>query len=151
MLRTSPLPFNLKRTLSHISDKEYHFSITTILLIDFESELLKYFSGRRLLKQVSQSQFVEHPKQRDCIWPGNRAYAQNREGYHCAKIVHIWCLSGPHFLTFGLNTEIFRANVYSVRMRENADQNNSEHFSCSIRTSAYVLPFEFVNMNTMIT
>ena len=42
--------------------------------------------------------------------------------------------SGQHFLPFGLNTKILRICPYSVRMREKADQNNSEygHFSCSV-------------------
>ena len=40
------------------------------------------------------------------------------------KSVRIWSYSGPYFPTFRL---------YSVRMRENADENNSEyeHFSRS--------------------
>ena len=41
---------------------------------------------------------------------------------HCGKSVHIRSYSGPHFLAFGL-----RISPYSVRMRENADQNNSEY------------------------
>ena len=40
----------------------------------------------------------------------------------CVKSVRIRDYSGPHFPTFGLNTE-----RYSVRMRENTDQNNSEY------------------------
>ena len=51
---------------------------------------------------------------------------------HCVKCVRIRSYSGPHFSAFGLNTE-----RYSVRMRENADQNNSEygHFTqCKQRT-----------------
>ena len=41
---------------------------------------------------------------------------------HCVKSVRIRSYSGPYFLAFGLNAEI-----YSVRMRGNADQNNSEY------------------------
>ena len=37
---------------------------------------------------------------------------------HCVKSVRIRNYSGPHFPAFGL---------YSVCMRENADQNNSEY------------------------
>ena len=45
------------------------------------------------------------------------------------KIVRIWSYSGPYFPAFGLNI-----SPYSVRMRENTDQNNSEygHFSRSV-------------------
>ena len=39
---------------------------------------------------------------------------------HCVKSVRIRRSSGPHFPAFRLNT-------YSVRMRENADQSNSEY------------------------
>ena len=55
--------------------------------------------------------------------------------YHCIKSVLIRIYSGPHFLAFGLNTErLLRSSPYSVRMRENADQNNSEYgyFSGSV-------------------
>ena len=41
---------------------------------------------------------------------------------HCVKSVRIWSCSGPYFLAFG-----FRISPYSVRMRENKDQNNSEN------------------------
>ena len=56
------------------------------------------------------------------------------------KSVRIWSYSGLHFPAFGLNTE--RYSVFtpcSVRMRENADQNNAEyrHFLCI--ASAYGL------------
>ena len=52
--------------------------------------------------------------------------------YRCVKSVRIGSYSGPYFPAFGLNTE--RYSPYSVRMRENADQNNSEygHFLCSV-------------------
>ena len=47
---------------------------------------------------------------------------------HCLKSVRIRSKSGPHFPAFGLSI-----SPYSVRMRENADQNNPEyrHFSSS--------------------
>ena len=50
-------------------------------------------------------------------------FASFSQHNHCVKSVSIWSYSGPHFPTFGL--------PYSVRLRENADQNNSEygHFS----------------------
>ena len=44
---------------------------------------------------------------------------------HCVKSVRIRSYSGPHFPVFGLNTE--RKCGILVRMRENADQNNSEY------------------------
>ena len=40
------------------------------------------------------------------------------------KSVRIQSYYGPHFPAFGLDTEYICP--YSVRMRENADQNNSE-------------------------
>ena len=40
--------------------------------------------------------------------------------YSLCKSLHIRSYSGPHFSAFGLDT-------YSVRMRENADQNNAEY------------------------
>ena len=53
----------------------------------------------------------------------------------CVKRVRIRSYSGTHFPTFGLNMEQ-SISPYSVRMRENADQNYSEygHFSCSFCT-----------------
>ena len=49
---------------------------------------------------------------------------------HYVKIVRIRSFSGPHFPAFGLNTERYGLS-YSVWMRENTDQKNSEygHFS----------------------
>ena len=49
---------------------------------------------------------------------------------YCVKSVRIPRSSGPHFLAFRLYTEglcITRISPYSVRMRENPDQNNSEY------------------------
>ena len=59
---------------------------------------------------------------------------------HCIKSVRIRSYSGPHFPAFGLNTE-FCISPYSVQMRENADQNNSEyrHFSRSAESSVFHL------------
>ena len=51
------------------------------------------------------------------------------------KSVRIRSYSGPYFPAFGLNTkEILRISPYSVRMRENGEQNNSEygHFLRSV-------------------
>ena len=55
---------------------------------------------------------------------------------HCVS-AHIRCYSGPHFFAFGLNTERSEVSLriqsncgeirYSFEMRENTDQNNSEH------------------------
>ena len=44
---------------------------------------------------------------------------------HCVKGVRIWSYSGPHFPAFGQSI-----SPYSVRMRENTDQNNSEYGHC---------------------
>ena len=46
------------------------------------------------------------------------------------KQVRIWTFSGPYFLAVGLQNKY----LYSVRMRENKDQKNSEygHFSRSV-------------------
>ena len=44
------------------------------------------------------------------------------------KSVRIRSYCGPNFPAFGLNTEIrLRVSPYSVRMQENADQNNPEY------------------------
>ena len=53
--------------------------------------------------------------------------------HHCVKSVRIRSSPGLHFSAFGLNTE--NISPYSVRMRENADQNNSlyGYFSRSAR------------------
>ena len=42
---------------------------------------------------------------------------------HCVKLVCIRNYFGPHLSASGLDTE-----RYGVRMRKNADQNNSEYF-----------------------
>ena len=44
---------------------------------------------------------------------------KNRHIIHCVKSVRIRSYSGPHFPAFGLNAP--------VRMRENANQNNSKY------------------------
>ena len=54
---------------------------------------------------------------------------------HCVKSVLIQSYSGPHFPAFGLNiseytlniSELLSSSPYSVQMRENTDQNNSEY------------------------
>ena len=51
---------------------------------------------------------------------------------HCVKSVRIRSYSDPHFTAFRLNTETEYGekrsiSPYSVRMRENTDQNNSEY------------------------
>ena len=52
----------------------------------------------------------------------------------CVKNIRIGSYSGPHFPAFGLNIWL-RISPYSVWMRENTDQNNSEygHFSRSAK------------------
>ena len=54
-------------------------------------------------------------------------------GKHCVKSIRIRSYSGPYFPEFGLNTERYSISPYSVWMRENEYQNNSEygHFSRS--------------------
>ena len=53
---------------------------------------------------------------------------------HCVKSVRFRSYSGQHFHTFGMTP-------YSVRMRENANQNNSEygHFSRSAAVPKSIL------------
>ena len=46
---------------------------------------------------------------------------------HCVKNVRIRSYSGPYFPAFGMNTERYCISPYSVRMRENTGQNNSEY------------------------
>ena len=48
----------------------------------------------------------------------------NNPSNHYVKSVRIWSFSGPYFPAIGLNTE---RSPYSVRMRENTDQKNSEY------------------------
>ena len=57
------------------------------------------------------------------------------------RCVHIRSFSGPYFSSFGLNTAkygvsltLYLRYLYSVRMRENTEQKNSEcgHFSHSV-------------------
>ena len=52
------------------------------------------------------------------------------EPIYCVKSVRIRRFSDPYFPAFG---PILRISLYSVLMRENTDQKNSEygHFSCS--------------------
>ena len=56
-----------------------------------------------------------------------RAVKKKRDQFgchiHCAKSVRIQSYSGPHFSAFGLNAERY---PYSIRMRKNADRNNSD-------------------------
>ena len=53
-------------------------------------------------------------------------WATGRNISHCVKNVRIRSYSGRHFPAFGLR-EILFIFPYSVQMRENADQNNSEY------------------------
>ena len=60
----------------------------------------------------------------------------------CVKSALIRSYSGQHFPAFGLNTErILRISPDLVRMRQNADQNNSEygHFLRSVIVRGYEL------------
>ena len=75
---------------------------------------------------------------------------------HCGKSARIRRFSSPYFPAFGLNTErysIFRDTPYSVRMRENTDQKNSEygHFSSSVRNSKLVtLRLKISRLNSIL-
>ena len=57
-----------------------------------------------------------------------KVYTTNHQNQHWVRSVRIRSFSGPHFPTFGLNTE-----RYALTMRENTNQKNSEygHFSRS--------------------
>ena len=59
---------------------------------------------------------------------------------HCLKSVRIRSFSGRYFSAFGLNAERHSISQYSVRMRKNMDQKNSEygHFSHSVKLSYWV-------------
>ena len=46
---------------------------------------------------------------------------------HYVKSVRIWSFSDPYFPTFGFNAEITTKSPYSVQMREDTDQKNSEY------------------------
>ena len=46
---------------------------------------------------------------------------------HCVKSVRSRSFSSLYFPAFGLYTERLRISPYSVQMRENADQKNSEY------------------------
>ena len=65
--------------------------------------------------------------------------------FHCVKIAHIRSFSSSYFPTFGLNMERYYVSFspYSVRMRENADQKNSEckHFS---RSAVFILSSNWI-------
>ena len=97
---------------------------------------------------------------------------------HYVKKAHIRNYSGTHFPAFGLNTERYcpeygkvrSISPYLVRMRKNADQNNSEygHFSRSVvkwnllsfatktsinhgnKTKSDILPYDIVKSDVII-
>ena len=48
--------------------------------------------------------------------------------FHFVKSVRIRIYSGPHFRALRLNTERYGVSPYSIRLRENADQNDSVLF-----------------------
>ena len=58
----------------------------------------------------------------------------NRGVFHCAKSVRIRKCSGLYFPPFGPNRRVRSISPYSFLMRENANQNNSEHEHFSRRT-----------------
>ena len=68
---------------------------------------------------------------------------------HCVKSVRIWSYSGPHSAfsrTLNEFGEIFGISPYSVQMRENTDQNNSEygHVSRSIYHANFLIFQPFI-------
>ena len=46
---------------------------------------------------------------------------------HCVKIVRIRSISGRYFPAFRMNTDRYSICPYSVQIRENTDQKNSEY------------------------
>ena len=73
---------------------------------------------------------------------------------HCVKGVRLRSYSGPHFPAFGLNMERYSISPYSVRMRENADQNHSEYGHSSrsayghVRAHDRLKTIHLLNQNT---
>ena len=61
--------------------------------------------------------------------------------WHCVKSVHIWRSSGPHFPTFGLNTEssIFSANVVYCRPQKSQIRTLSPWKKRSVTLSCIIL------------
>ena len=64
--------------------------------------------------------------------------------------VRIWSYCGPHFPAFRLNTSRYGdISLYSVQMRENADQNNLQygHFSPILRFYMIINQHEILQQN----
>ena len=73
---------------------------------------------------------------RETVWKLSKLKQKFLHFIHCVKSVHIRRFSGPSLAAFGLNTERYEKRSISpcsVQMREDTDQENSEHrhFSCS--------------------
>ena len=71
----------------------------------------------------------KHSKQaRICLfranWNWNKCICHNNKNLSLREKGPYRIYSGPHFLAFGMNTDI---SLFSVRMRENLDHNNSEY------------------------
>ena len=56
---------------------------------------------------------------------------------HCVKSVCTRSYSGRHFPASGLNTERYSMFPYSIRMRKNTDENNSEYGYFLLSISPY--------------
>ena len=73
---------------------------------------------------------------RETVWKLSKLKQKFLHFIHCVKSVHIRSFSGPSLAAFRLNTERYEKRSISpcsVQMREDTDQENSEHrhFSCS--------------------
>ena len=64
--------------------------------------------------------------QRRTFTPSRSHFAQTSDK-QCIKSIRIWSYSGPYFPVFRLNTMRYEVSLYSVQMRENADQINSQY------------------------
>ena len=57
--------------------------------------------------------------------------------HHCVKIVRIWSFPGLHFPPFGLNTEIYSANLRILSKCGEIPISKYRHFSSSALTQKY--------------
>ena len=69
---------------------------------------------------------------------------------YCVKIVLVRSFCGPYFRAFGLSTERYPISPYSVRIRENTDQKNSEYrnFLSSVNVSVFPNPSKYFVTNS---
>ena len=66
----------------------------------------------------------------------SRAFNASNHELHCVESFRIWSFSGPFFPVFGLS-RVVCISLYSVPIRKNTDQKNSEygHFLRSVAFS----------------